>query len=204
MSVIGSIVEGENLNIDITCSVSDPGYPQATFKWSKDNQDQSGGEDGTITIRQRSATVSKHDGIWTCIPSNSEGKGLRADIYVVVNAKAHLSPSLPRTLTVVADPKDSFNVTCGFISKPSVIISWTYNNNNILPDGVITQPITTTSSGKMSTVTQKLLWNPNSDISSRRSAGGVYLCKGTVDLGQGRVDTKQSDQMILTVECKYY
>ena len=121
----------------------------------------------------------------------------------LISAKAHLSQSLPRTLTVVADPKDSFSVTCGFISKPSVIISWTYNNNNILPDGVITQPITTTSSGKMSTVTQKLLWNPNSDISSRRSVGGVYLCKGSVDLGQGRLDTKES-QMVLNVKCKYF
>jgi hypothetical protein len=121
----------------------------------------------------------------------------------LISAKARLSQSLPRTLTVVADPKDSFNVTCGFISKPSATISWTYNNNNILPDGVITQPITTTSSGKMSTVTQKLLWNPNSDISSRRSVGGVYLCKGTVDLGQGRLDTKES-QMVLNVKCKYF
>ncbi|KAK2139020.1 hypothetical protein LSH36_2124g00005 [Paralvinella palmiformis] len=153
MSVIGPIVEGENPNIDITCSVSDPGYPQATFKWSKDNQDQSGGEDGSITIRQGSARVSKHD------------------------AKAHLSQSLPRTLTVVADPKDSFSVTCGFISKPSVTISWTYINNNILPDGVITQPITTTSSGKMSTVTQKLLWNPNQTY-HLEDLLEVYLCKG--------------------------
>ena len=91
MSEIGPLVEGENPNTDITCSVSDPGYPQARFKWSKDDQDQSGGEDGTISIREGSATVSKHDGTWKCTPHNSEGEGTAAVIYVIINGDVELS-----------------------------------------------------------------------------------------------------------------
>ena len=87
VSEIGPLIEGENANIGITCSVSDPGYPQAIFKWSKDNQDQSGGEHGTISIRQRSATVRKHDGTWKCTPSNIIGDGPSGVISVIVNGK---------------------------------------------------------------------------------------------------------------------
>ena len=116
------------------------------------------------------------------------------------SAKASPSPSLPNTLTVTADPKDSFKVTCGFTSKPQATISWTYNNG-ILPRGIITQPISVTSSGKKSTVTQNLMWNPDSNTPTRRTVSGTYICKGTVDLGNGRLDAKES-QMTLNVECK--
>ena len=79
ISNIELLIEGENPAIDITCSVDDPGYPQARFRWSKDGQIQSGGESGTINIRQRSASVSK--------PSNSEGDGTSAIISGIVNGE---------------------------------------------------------------------------------------------------------------------
>ncbi|KAK2141159.1 hypothetical protein LSH36_1151g00028 [Paralvinella palmiformis] len=166
MSVKGPIVEEENPNIILTCSVDDPGRYNAKFLWIKDNVEQ-------------------------CVH--------------LFPAKANISTSLPRTATAIADPKDSFNVTCSFESKPAATISWTYNNNNnsILPSGVVIQPVTTTPSGKKSIVSQTLLWNPSTYVSSRRSAGGVFLCKGTVDLGKGRFDTKES-QMVLNVEYAPY
>ena len=81
------MIEGENPDTDLTCTMNDPGNPHGTFKWSKGDQDQSGGEDGTIKISQGSATVSRHDGTWKCTPSNTVGAGTSAAISVVVNGK---------------------------------------------------------------------------------------------------------------------
>jgi len=86
MSVKGPIVEEENPNIILTCSVDDPGRYNAKFLWIKDNVEQVGGSNGTFIIRQRSATVSKYDGLWICITTNNED-GHGANMSITVNGK---------------------------------------------------------------------------------------------------------------------
>ena len=73
--------------IKLTCSVTDSGNPQANFKWSKDGMDKGHTNQGYYTISAGQLSVSGHDGLWKCTPSNVIGDGEPDTINITVYGK---------------------------------------------------------------------------------------------------------------------
>ena len=71
----------------MTCTVTDPGYPQAMFEWSKDGNVKSPNNKGIYSIPSGTLSVSAHDGLWQCTPVNVAGRGDSATIKLTVYGK---------------------------------------------------------------------------------------------------------------------
>ncbi|PVD27478.1 hypothetical protein C0Q70_12639 [Pomacea canaliculata] len=80
----------------LTCSADPEGYPSATFQWWKTDKELS--QNASFVIDKVSLSDT---GNYTCIPRNSQGSGLSAQVTVSVNEPPSLTTTLPETMTDV-------------------------------------------------------------------------------------------------------
>ena len=83
---IGPYFEDHPSVIKLTCSVADPGNPEAMFKWSKDGINKGQTNQSYYTISSGQLSVSD-DGLWQCTPYNVIGEGQPDSINVTVYGK---------------------------------------------------------------------------------------------------------------------
>ena len=81
--IIGPYFEGHPAVIKLTCSVADPGNPEAMFMWSKGGINKGQTSQGYYTISSGQLSVSD-DGLWQCTPYNVIGEGQPDSINVTV------------------------------------------------------------------------------------------------------------------------
>ena len=93
---VGPQFEFENpLDIEMNCTVDDPGNPTAVHEWTKDGVIE-GDNTGYRTIDAGTLSVSDHDGLWQCTPLNTAGRGQPDTITVTVYGESHLLSMMMR------------------------------------------------------------------------------------------------------------
>ena len=100
--------------------------------------------------------------------------------------------------TVVAEPQASLDVSCSICGKPAPVVMWQYEGGN-LPAGIDLILEKDVTVDKLTTVTRRLTWTTDSTVQERRSAGGIYMCTGTV------YDTHSTSQQIgIDTQCYFF
>ncbi|KAK2139077.1 hypothetical protein LSH36_2049g00034 [Paralvinella palmiformis] len=84
VDTVGPYFEGYPENINLSCSISDPGNPKVKFEWLKDGKHKDYTDTNYYTISSGQLTVSGHDGLWQCLPYNNIGNGEPDTIKVTV------------------------------------------------------------------------------------------------------------------------
>lgn len=136
-------VQGEQAIL--TCGANPPGWPMPTYRWWRQNSDETITLGANYTIPRASLA---DEGTYFCQPSNRLGKGTPASVRVQVHQPPRILEDLPKTATH-RQGKTDLSLTCRAQGKPQPSIKWLKDGEEINPaDGLFSILVEPSSVGQ--------------------------------------------------------